>query len=101
MSFEASKVARTYDFPKFDGVSQSTMRAVFVELCWYANDETKEAFPTIETLTKKLYLTKRAIMGSLKALKELGYIQDTGKRTGKQARIVVYRVNLEHHSKIQ
>jgi biotin operon repressor len=100
MSFNASVVARSYDFPKVEGVSQSTIRAVFVELCWLAGDKTNEAFPTIETLTKKLYLTKRSVLGAIKVLRDFGYIIDTGKKAGKQGRIVVYKINLDYKAPI-
>ena len=48
--------------------------AVYAVLCMYADNETKDAYPSVETIAEKSRCSERTARRSLQALKDAGYI---------------------------
>lgn len=48
--------------------------AVYTVLCMYADNETKEARPSVATIAEKARTSERTVRRSLQALKDAGYI---------------------------
>ncbi len=75
-------------------IKPSARKFVLVALCDYAN-EVGEAYPSIETLTKKTSQNRKTVIAHLAALAEKGIITDTGERVGKTKQIPKYQIHLE------
>jgi response regulator of citrate/malate metabolism len=64
--------------------------AVYVVLCMYADNRTKEAYPSVATIAKKSRSSERVVRRSIKSLEEAGYIEikrqfgEQGRQTSNQ-----------------
>lgn len=54
-------------------------KLVYTMLCMYADNETKDSYPSIKTLAKKCYCSENTVRVALKKLQEAGVI-DSKKR---------------------
>lgn len=55
-------------------LSRSVDIAVYAVLCMYADNETKDAYPSVSTIAEKARCSERVARRSLQALKDAGYI---------------------------
>ncbi|MBA9027588.1 helix-turn-helix domain-containing protein [Peribacillus huizhouensis] len=49
-------------------------KLVYTMLCMYADNTTKDSYPSIKTLAKKCYCSENTVRGALKKLQEVGVI---------------------------
>ena len=81
-------------------VGKGPAKSILMALADYAN-ESFEAYPTIETLQHWSEQNRKTVIANLQALQRLGYIEDTGRRAGRTASIVVYRLKNPTGKKVE
>lgn len=88
MSIEASKWARLAD------VQKSSSKLVLLNLAQLVHYQAEEwtVFASIEYLVSVTHLNRKTVIEALSRLRELGAIQDTGKRAGDNRSSIIYRL---------
>lgn len=79
-------------------IRPSATKFVLVALADNAGD-TNEAWPAVSTICKKTAQDRKTVITALARLIQLGYIEDTGKRTGTTNQVIIYRLlNVQQQS---
>ncbi|CAB3744825.1 helix-turn-helix domain-containing protein [Achromobacter kerstersii] len=88
MSVEASKWARLAD------VQKSSSKLVLLNLAQLVRYDAEQwtVFASIEYLAKVTHLNRKTVIEALGRLRELGAIQDTGRRAGDNRSSIIYRL---------
>ena len=88
MSVEASKWARMAD------VQKSSSKLVLLNLAQLVRYDAEHwtAFASIDYLAKVTHLNRKTVIEALSRLRELGAIQDTGRRAGDNRSSIIYRL---------
>ncbi|WP_183016512.1 helix-turn-helix domain-containing protein [Achromobacter sp. UMC46] len=88
MSVEASKWARLAD------VQKSSSKLVLLNLAQLVRYDADQwtVFASIEYLAKVTHLNRKTVIEALGRLRELGAIQDTGRRAGDNRSSIIYRL---------
>lgn len=89
MSVAAVKLAYQQNLP-----GQSSVKFILVTLAQLVHHEDKnwEIYGAVEYLTVATNMNRKTVLKGLSTLRELGYIVDTGKMTGRNRCIPVYRL---------
>lgn len=78
------KDGRTYKFIAINksiiedldnGITKTSEIAVFTALCMHANNNTRIAYPSLETIANKARVSERTARSAIKALEAAGYIK--------------------------
>lgn len=72
-------------------IKPSSLKFVLVAMCDYAS-ENGEAFPSIETLSKKTSQDRKTVIKNVEKLRDLNVLLDTGYRRGSTNQVVVYKI---------
>ena len=75
-------------------IKPASVKFTLVALANCADSVSNECFPSIKYLTDVTSQDRKTILDNIKKLKDLGIIQDTGKRRGETGQVVVYKLNL-------
>ena len=88
MSVEASKWARMAD------VQKSSSKLVLLNLAQLVRYDAEHwtVFASIDYLAKVTHLNRKTVIEALGRLRELGAIQDTGRRAGDNRSSIIYRL---------
>jgi len=88
MSIEAMKWARMAD------VQKSSSKAILLNLAMLVRYDAQEwtVFASIEYLAQVTHLNRKTVIDALARLRELGVLQDTGRRAGDNRSSIVYRL---------
>jgi pyocin large subunit-like protein len=81
-------------------LDKSSVKFVLVCLANRANDNTALCFPSIKQLEQDTCQDRKTVISNLRALCQLGLIQDTGERVGTTKQIIVYRLMVGSSPKI-
>lgn len=70
-------------------------KLVYAVLCYFADNRTRDAYPSISTIAKKACCSENTVRASLKTLKELGLIdvKERADSNGKQMSNVYILLN--------
>jgi len=79
-------------------IQKSSLKFILVALADYANEDS-EAYPSIETITRKTSLNRKTIQSGLVELVNLGYIEDTNQRRGRTKSVKIWRLTIERPQK--
>lgn len=74
-------------------IAPSSAKFVLVVIANCASSETMEAYPSTAYLARATNQDRKTVAANLGRLRELGYIEDTGRRQGSTSQVVVYRLN--------
>lgn len=72
-------------------LERSTDKFILLMLSSYANED-DEAYPSVNRLIDDTSMDRKTVLKSLAALQELGFISDTGKKTGRTSSVTVYKI---------
>ncbi|MBJ7265141.1 MAG: hypothetical protein JHC61_16150, partial [Burkholderiaceae bacterium] len=88
MSIDAMKWARMAD------VQKSSSKAILLNLAMLVRYDAQDwtMFASIEYLTQVTHLNRKTVIDALARLRELGVLQDTGRRAGDSHSSIVYRL---------
>lgn len=75
--------------------TKSGLKLLLLALADYAN-ENNFVWPSLAALEEKTCQDRKTIISSLQKLEELGFLVDTGERTGRTGQIKVYRLNTKN-----
>jgi hypothetical protein len=73
-------------------VKPSSLKFVLVVLANCANTESGLAYPSIAYLSSATGQDRKTVLSNMSKLRELGVVEDTGKRVGSTRQVVVYKV---------
>lgn len=74
-------------------IKPSAAKFVLVVMANHADGDTWEAWPSVASLVDATGQDRKTVMSGVKRLVEMGYISDTGKRTGGTKQVLVYHLN--------
>ncbi len=74
-------------------ISKSSVKFCLFVLANLANEEGM-VYPSIQYMTEKTAQDRKTVLKNIQSLKELGFLSDTGRRTGETKQIIVYRLNM-------
>lgn len=81
-------------------LEKSSVKFVLVCLANRANDNTSLCFPSIKQLEEDTCQDRKTVIANLRALCQLGLIEDTSERVGATKQIIVYRIMVGSSPKI-
>jgi hypothetical protein len=74
-----------------------TEKLVFTTLCWFANNETNIAFPSVETIAERSCIKPRQTQKILRSLEKIGLIMRVKNSLGgRNKETTHYKMNLTH-----
>jgi pyocin large subunit-like protein len=87
-----SACARVMEWAYGQQIKPSSRKSVFVYLCYRANDELGEAWPSVPLICKHTGYDRDTVIDSLDDLPAQHRIEDTGQRKGLTRSVKVYRI---------
>ncbi len=92
MSVAAIKLAYQQELP-----GKSSVKFILVTLAHlhHHEDENWEVFAAVDYLVKATSLNRKTVMKGLETLREMGYLMPTGKLTGRNGCIPIYRLSFK------
>ena len=75
-------------------IKPASVKFTLVALANCADSASNECFPSIKYLSVVTSQDRKTILDNIKKLKDIGILQDTGKRRGETGQVIVYKLNL-------
>ncbi|BCQ23132.1 helix-turn-helix domain-containing protein [Caballeronia sp. NK8] len=72
-------------------VGKSSPKCVLIALADFANEDFR-VWASMDAIEQFIEQDRKTILANIKRLKELGYLEDTGERTGRTGQIIVYQI---------
>jgi len=72
-------------------VGKGSPKAVLIALADFAGEDFR-VWASMEAIEQFIEQDRKTILANIKRLKELGYLEDTGERTGRTGQVVVYQI---------